>query len=88
MGKLNRALKFLLFQEDNPKHRVFEAHAWQGVFIGLFCWVATGLFFKYALPIYCQLPYPLGVLGFIVSPAFISVAFAMFLHCLQALCER
>jgi hypothetical protein len=50
MQKLKQIFKFLLFLEDNPKHKVLEPHSWMAVAIVYASWFLAFVSFAYLLP--------------------------------------
>ena len=67
-------LKFLLFLEKNPKHRVMQAHPLTGLFLGLLSWVIGWGLFAYV--------FPYGFIAVVLSLLVIDVAFLEILHCI------
>ena len=74
--KLVNAVKFLLFREDYPKHRIWETFSWIHLASILPAMIVSGIVFIYLSFLYY------GVLGFIYAYIIASVLPLEIFHCI------
>jgi len=73
----NEILKFLLFLEDEPKHRVLVVHSWMTVAIVFAAWLLSWGMFVFLLPY--------GLIALILGVMAVPVVLVEALH---LLCDR
>jgi len=74
MSRLKQLTKFLLFLEDNPKHKVVGAHPLMALAIGYSAWILGFLLFEYLLPH--------GFIALILGILAVPIVLVESLHCL------